>query len=521
MSILTANFMGRRRSRIGASAAVWKSALAVMVLAASISLSGTAQADTDYLRIAVSSRINTLNPTQTTIISSDMSPISHIYSSLVRRDADLAIVPDAAKSWEMVDATTWRFDLVPGIKFADGEPLDAATVKWNIEYVLNEGTKARLRSLMAPVVESVEVVDETTVLIHTKAPYLPMLQLMAHVFLLPPEWASAPGRNLSQEVMGTGAYELKEFTGGERIVLEAKKEFYGAAPQFRRIDMVTMTEASSRVAALLAGEVDYVRDIPFAEVDRINASGVGTAGVIASTRAMMVHFNTLSGPFKDNVPLRRALNYAVNKQEIVDALYNGMVEPGACQIVPTTNFGYDPDLKPIEYNPEKAKQLLAEAGYPNGFSFKLEVPTARYLQAEEISQIIAAQLEQVGVHAQLEEVDFAGWQNRYVGKQIEAATYSGLTSLTLDADFILTAVSTGSFGYWNDSRFIDAVSRARIGSTEEERMVAYKEAAKLMCDEAPMIFLFPQPLIYATSKETTWHARGDEWVQYYDFQKSK
>ncbi len=520
MSMLNGNFM-RCRSRTGGSAAVCKSALAAMALAASMPFSGAAFADADHLRIAVSSRINTLNPTQTTIISSDMSPISHIYSSLVRRDANLVIVPDAAKSWEIVDARTWRFDLVPGIKFANGEPLDAATVKWNIEYVLDQETKARLRPQMAPVVESVEVVDETTVVIHTKAPYLPMLQLMAHVFLLPPEWASEPGRNLSQEVMGTGAYELKEFAGGERIVLEAKDEFYGETPRFDRIDMVTMTEASSRVAALLAGEVDYVRDIPFAELERINASGAGKAGVVPSTRAMMVHFNTLSGPFKDNIPLRRALNYAVNKQEIVDALYDGLVEPGACQIVPDTNFGYDPDLKPIEYSPERAKELLAEAGYPNGFSFKLEVPTARYLQAEEITQIIAAQLEQVGVQVQLEEVDFAGWQNRYVGKQIEAATYSGLTSLTLDADFILTAVSTGSFGYFDDPEFIDAVSRARIGATEEERMVAYKEAAKILCDEAPMIFLFPQPLIYATSKGTTWHARGDEWVQYYDFQKSE
>lgn len=472
------------------------------------------------LRIAVSTRINTLDPTQTLVISSDMSAIGHIYSSLVRRAGDLKIVPDLAQSWEMVDPTTWRFKLTPGIKFANGEDLDAAAVKWNFDYLLAEGTKARLRSLFLPVVASTSAVDAGTFEIKTKEPYLPLLQLVAHVFLLPPKWATEPGRNLSTQVMGTGPYDLKEFVAGDRIVLEARAGYFGTAPAFRTIRMLTKTEASSRVASLLSGEVDYIRDIPFTEVDRINKSGAGSASLVPSTRTMMVHFNTRNAPFKDNVALRRALNYAVNKEEITQALYGGRVTPSACQIVPPTNFGYQPHLKPIEYSPAKAKELLAQAGYPRGLEIVLDVPTARYLQAEEISQIIAAQLEQVGVKAKIVESEFGQWLNRYVGKQLNQSGYSGLTSLTLDADFILSAVvGNGPYAYWDNAAFQAAIGKARSGATEAERMAAYKDAADIMCTEAPFVFLFEQPLIYATSKGIEWTARGDEWVIGYDFKR--
>lgn len=493
---------------------------AAAALTLALSVAGRVEAQgrpADELRLAVSTRITTLNPTQTLVISSDMSAIGHLYSALVRRTADLKIVPDAAASWELVDGTTWRFRLVPGLKFPNGEPLDAEAVRWNIEHVLAEATKARLRALVNPVVAGVTAVDAATVEIRTKEPYLPLLQLLAHVFLLPPKWAGEPGRDLSQQAMGTGPYDLKEFTGGDRIVLEAKAGYFGKPPVFRRIVMLTKTEASSRVAALLAGEVDYVRDIPFTEMDRINKSRAGTASLVPSTRTLMIHLNTLVPPFKDNTLLRQALNHAVNKEEITKALYEGRVTPSACQIVPPNNFGFQPHLKPIEYNPAKAKQLLAQAGYPRGLSMTMEVPTGRYLQAEEISQIIASQLEAVGVQVKIAEVDFARWLPRYVNRQLDMSAYTGLTSLTMDADFILTAASTGPYGYWDNPKFAELITKARSQATEAQRMAFYKEASELLCAEAPFIFLFEQPLIYATSRSIAWQARGDEWVNGDDF----
>lgn len=471
----------------------------------------------DELVVVIASTLNTLNPTQTLNVGSDMSAIGHIYSPLVRRDAKLDIKPALAASWNRSDATTWRFKLVRNVKFANGEVLDAAAVKWNLEYVLDKKNKARLQALFAPVIDKITAVSPDVLEIKTREPYLPLLQLLVHVYLMPPKWASAPGRDLSREVMGTGPYELKENTAGSRVVLEAKPTHFEGKPKINRVVMRTITEPSSRVAALLAGEVDYINNIPYTDIDRINKSGKARASLISGSRTMFLHLNTLKPPFKDNVALRQALNYAVDKEAIVKSLYGGRIKPSGCQVIQDNNFGYQHDLKPYPYSKEKARQKLAEAGYPNGLTIKLDVPMGRYLQADEISQIVASQLEEVGIKVEMTQADFGGWLTRYVGQKIEMATYTGLGSITFDADFTQTAISTGSYSYWRNPQFEALVAKARSRALPEERQALYKQTAELLCEQAPFLFLFDQPLIYATSNRVEWAPRNDDWLLYGDF----
>jgi peptide/nickel transport system substrate-binding protein len=510
---------GARLAGMGAALRRTATAAALMAAAGAFAPALAQQRPADELSLVSSANVNTLNPTQTVTVSADLGVISNLYEALVRRGPDLKIQPSAAASWELHDGTRWRFKLKPDNKFANGEVLDAAAVKWNIEHVFDPANKARLRPLLLPVIDKVEVIDPLTLEITTKTPYLPFLEIIAHLFIMPPKWAAEPGRDLAREAMGTGPYQLKSITPGDRIVMEARPGFIGEPPSFKQVVVRVILEASSRVAALMSGEVDFIVDIPFTDVDRINGGNTGKATVIPSARTAFVHLNTLIPPFKDNVKLRQALNYAIDKKGIIDGLWKGSVPPSGCQVIAQNNFGYQKQMKPYEYSPQKAKQLLAEAGYPNGLTINLAIPTGRYLQGEEVTQIIAAQLEEVGVKANIMQSDFAGWLRKYVGQQMEMASYASLGNITLDADFIMTSISTGSYGYWRDDSFIDLMTKAREQPTAEKRMELYRQASERMCEQAPFVFLFEQPYIYATSNRVAWQVRNDEWLYAPDFRK--
>jgi peptide/nickel transport system substrate-binding protein len=488
--------------------------LAAMVVVAAAPQASSQGRPKDELVIAINTTINTLNPPQTLGVQTDLSVISHLYSAIVTRTPDLQIKPDAAKSWELVDPTTWRFHFVEGVKFANGEALDANVAKWNIEQILDEKNKARLRGLFAPVIDKLTVVDLYTLEIRTKEPYLPLLSLLCNVFMLPPKWAAT--HDPAREAMGTGPYDLKENVSGDRVVMEAKPDYFGPKPPFKRVVFRNIPETASRTAALLAGEVDFVSLVPPEDIERINKSGVGKADAIPAARTMFVHLNTLIPPFKDNVPLRQAVNYAVDKQGIIDAVFGGYVKPANCQIVSDHVFGFQSDIPPYEYSTEKAKKLLSDAGLSN-VSLELEVSTGRYLQSSQIVQIIAAQLEAVGIKVKISEVDYGTYLRRYANQQMPTMAYLGLSSQTLDADLPLTSVTTGAFSYWRNPTFEALIAKARYAAKPEERMAEYKEALDLMCKEAPFIFLFNQPFIYATSDRVVWTPRADDWTRSVDF----
>jgi peptide/nickel transport system substrate-binding protein len=215
--------------------------------------------------------------------------------------------------------------------------------------------------------------------------------------------------------------------------------------------------------------------------------------------------------------LWQALNYAVDKQGINAALLDGEGQIANCQPLSPAYFGYNPDLKPIPYDPAKAKALLAQAGFAKGLHMDLEVPTGRYLQATDIAQVIAAELGQIGVTVNIREMDFGAFMSKMmVQKDLGESAYFGLAWPTLDAAGLLDFwQSTNGEAFWSDKQFDDAAIAARSTTDAAKREALYRQATARLC-ASPTIFMFFPPITYAERDTVAWQPRGDDWVRAMD-----
>jgi peptide/nickel transport system substrate-binding protein len=492
--------------------------LVMMLLSATVNPLGlSAQpsgAQPQTLRIALTSDVNTLDPHMTATVQTDLSVLSHIYTSLIDRAPDLELRPAGATSWRVVSDTVWRFTLREGMTFANGEKLDARAVKWNIDRVRAPETRARIRPWFE-LVEDVRVVDDRTLEIVTKAPYPALPDQLSMFFLLPPNWASKT--NPAAQAMGSGPYRVREWVRDDRIVLGANPAYWGPKPLFQTVIFQAIPEASSRVAALLAGDVDIITGIPPTEFGRISANPATAAGATLSIRSAFVKFNTLRKPL-DDARVRQALNYAVDKDALVRNLLGNLTVKSTCQVLTPAYFGYNPDLKPYPYVLAKARELLQAAGVAGGFEVEYDVPAGVYLLGDVLSQAIAGQLERVGVRLKISEIPFSVYMNKYL-PQRNLAPMSYLTQAwpTIDADGLLSLFEEGNqYAYWNDTPFKDLLVRARSTHNRSQRLALYKQATERMCQQAPVIFLFPQPATYGVRKTLNWKARPDDWVRAID-----
>lgn len=472
------------------------------------------QAAARTLAIALAGNVNTLDPHKTTTFGTDLSVISHLYTPLVDRGPDLALRPGLAKSWQALNDTHWRFELTSGVTFPNGEKLDAAAVKWNVDRVLDPKTGARIKPWFDAITE-VAVVSPTTIDFKTKAPYPDLPAQMAMFFLLPPVWSGQ--NNPSVAASGTGPYDLVEFTSGARVVMKAKGNYWGAPVAFQDLTFRIITDDAARIASLLAGETDLIVNVPPSEMKRIKASGRATASAVDSTRPMMVKFNMRKAPFKDNPALVAALNYAIDKQGIVAGLWDGLGTIGSSQALTPAYFGYNAALGSIPYDPARAKAMLAQAGFASGLKFTLEIPIGRFLQASDIGQVIAAQLADIGVEVKLQETEYGAWLSRLNKGDMADACYVGLAWPTLDAGGLLVHwESDAPLAYYDNAEVTRKLKLARSIVDVQRRQQLYREVTEEMSARPPAIWLFYQPVTYAAAPTVVWQARGDDWVRAMD-----
>ena len=495
----------------------WSRIIGATAAAVAVSLPVLASAAT--LTIALGTNVNTLDPHMSASVGTDLSVLSHIYPSLVIRGPDLKLQPAVAKSWQQVDDLTWRFTLVDNASFANGEKVDAEAVKWNLDRVRDPKVNARIKAWF-DLVKDVKVISPTEIEVTTSAPYPAFADQLSMFFLLPPQWAAS--HKPATETLSGGRYELAENVPGDHITLKANAKWWGEKPAFDTVVFRNIPESASRVAALLAGEVDLITSIPLTEVKRIKDSGNAQAGSVPSTRSLFIKFNTQKPPF-DNKVFRQALNYAVDKQGITEAIFDGAAAVSACQVLSPNYFGFNPDLKPYPYDPAKAQQLLKSSGVDLSQPIALDVPTGVYLQGTEVAQVVADQLTQVGLNLKISEMDFSTYMNKYLRSR-ELAPMSVLAQAwpTIDADGLLTLFAPGNqYAYWDDAAFGKLLDQGRSTTDKAARQGFYTKATALMCEEAPALFLYVQPATYGTSKRVTWAARGDDWVRAFDLKPAQ
>ncbi|MBX3072113.1 MAG: ABC transporter substrate-binding protein [Thermomicrobiales bacterium] len=331
------------------------------------------------------------------------SIVHSVFDSLLQYAPDGAIEPLLAESFTLLDPLTYRVVLRPDIAFHNGEPLDASAIEPSIAHILAEETASQVAANFA-VIESVEVIDELTADLHlsSTAPWLPA-QIAAWLCLLPPQAAQEP--DFFATPIGTGPYRFESFVPGDRVSLTANDDYFAASPKGRpvadRLDYRFVADATTRVADLLSGTSDIVRAVPIDQIGAVENNGDVVLQTPISGSAF-VRVPTDVAPF-DDVRVREAMNHAVDVESIIAALLDGNGQRLANFFVPG-GLGYDPDLAPYSFDPERARALLAEAGYPDGFDTSID---ATVTERSDIVEAVAAMLSDVGIRTTVNRLELA------------------------------------------------------------------------------------------------------------------
>ncbi|MFO7772662.1 MAG: glutathione ABC transporter substrate-binding protein [Dehalococcoidia bacterium] len=425
------------------------------------------------------------------------SVLEHFYEPLLELTPEGELAPGLATEWDVsADGTEYTFTIRQGVKFHDGEPLNAEAVKVNLDRRLDPDAATEMMYLLGPVTEVI-VVDEYTVKLVTEGPFGPMFSHLSHSnnAMVSPKALEASWDAPVAEPVGTGPFVLENWQPDHRLTMARNKDYWGTAPQLDEIVWRVIPDDASRVIALETGEVDVIVRIPPLDVPRLEAKADINIEVAPSVRTMFIGFNTLEEPFDDPL-VRQALNYAVDKEAIVEHILGGIGRVSDAPISPGI-FGYQP-IMTYEYNPDLAKELLEDAGYPDGFSTTLRPAVGRYHMDVEVATAVAADLEAVGIDVTMETMDWGTYISGLLANPEEAEMYQlAWGCITVDADYGLLPMFHSeevrpagfNLGFYANAEVDALLETGRTTADPAVREAAYKEAMEIIVDEAPWLFL--------------------------------
>ncbi len=464
----------------------------------------------DLFRLAIWSGMPNLDPEQNSIRTCLIGQ-NWIFDPLVWRDKDSnELEPYLAEEFSFIGNNTWRFRIREGVKFHHGKPLTAKSVQFSFNRRRDEKLASPHRESFKDIID-VKVIDQQTVDVICKSPfptlpaYLPILSIFDEDY-----YSTNSKEHLALNPTGSGPFRLEEFKPDDILRVTRNDDYWGRMPAMKRVEAPVVLEDATRVAALLSGDLHISPRPTIDDFPRINASGVAKVSTVKGNRIVFGAFNYAMKPFDDQ-KVRQALNYAVNQDEINEIYLKGIGEVMASGL-PSTVPGHHPGLKPYPYDPAMARQLLKEAGYPNGFKTRIEVVPAWMISGTEITQAIGNYLREVGVTADIRIYDAGTHAGRITSKKagpIYMVSWGG--NSTFDADSYLQPLFGN--GTWSNNvlpEVDDIVAKGRMTAVHPERVGLYQKACEIIRESAPWIFLHLQPNAYGVSLDHDWAARPDE-----------
>ena len=439
-----------------------------------------------------------------------------VYSQLVRRSADNDIIGDLAESWEVSeDGCTWTFHLKHGIKFHSGKELTAKDVKASYDRLLDTENPVRYNSLATGYISACNMVDDYTVELVTPSPIAPMLANLTHRsnLILNEDCIEKYGAELGltvESVDGTGPYKLAKWDKDNEMVLERFDDYFGGVMPTKTIDILIVADANARQVALETGEID-MSSVTTSQVPLLKEAPGVKIWFFGSIAAHGLQFNCANEYLKDT-RLRQAVSYAIDRQAIIDALYSDVGETAATAPVNTRVWGYH-NFGVIEQDQEKAKQLMADAGYPDGFSFSIMVYTG-YNKSLETCEMIVSDLAKVGITATIETVDNATFSgsmgNRsYPGDDFPwGMFYMGYGAGTADCDEGLRRIwetssdgnNNNNYGWYSNAEVDELLEKAAVEMDEATRLELYKQAQQILyIDDPAAVWTNDRLTVWATT----------------------
>jgi len=498
-------------------------ALALAVLAAAPIPAGAQAKDT--LTVALVSHPPTLDPHMHFERVGVLVNIN-MFDSLLHRNAKLEFEPGLATSWKALSDSTWEFKIRKGVRFHNGEILTPEDVKYSFERVLDQTKKSPQYGNIRAIKE-VKVVDAETVHIITDKPFPLLLERLVYFGIVPKKHVLAVGDQAfgSTAPVGTGPWKFVEWKRDQLIRLEAFDQYWRGKPPFKQLVFRAIPEYATQYAEVKTGGVDIIREV---SADITPELKIHPQTYVSSTPILRVHYVELdmrSAPF-DKKAARQAANYAIDKQTIMQKLMAGLATQVATTVQPLA-FGFDREIKPYPYDPKKAKELLAQAGFPNGVDITLHSAT---IANRPIFEALGQMLTEVGIRTTTRMWDPGPAWNKFL--QAEGKATNGMYGTwgnysVFDADAVLHPLFHNEQGGWIGKWYTRVegldklIDEGRSTVDQAKRKRTYSQIQQMIREEAPAIFLWTQFDTLAISKKVQYAARGDEWLWLFDAKPAK
>ncbi|HEY8424826.1 MAG TPA: glutathione ABC transporter substrate-binding protein [Limnochordales bacterium] len=416
-----------------------------------------------------------------------------IYDTLLVQGEDLQLYPGLATEWRQLSPTRWEFKIRQGVRFHNGDVLTAHDVKFTFDRLRDPATAAPGAFILSPVA-NVEVVDDYTIVIETSYPFAPLLNHLAHTTtsILSRNAVTRAGDAYgTRVVVGTGPFRFEEWVTGSHIVLSRNPDYWGGEVKPGRVVFRAIPEGTVRAIELETGAVDLAYNIePQDELRLADVPGIDLVRV-ETLSTTYIGFNARKPPFND-ARVRQAINHAINVDAIIEHIYTGQASRAAGPISQMV-WGAHPELRPYEYNPERARQLLAEAGYPNGF--KTTIWTNDNPLRMQIAEVVQSDLRKVGIDVEVNVMEWGAYL-RETAQGNHDMFILGWVTVTADADYGLYSLfHSSTFGdpgnrtFWSHPRVDELLDLGRTTADPQVRLRAYREAQEIIVREAPWVFL--------------------------------
>ncbi len=466
--------------------------------------------------------------------------LRHIFEPLITQDGNQKLIPALATSWKALDDTTWEFKLRKNVRWHDGSPFTGEDVAFTLKRVPNvPNSPSSFATFTKPIVD-VKIIDPHTIIFKTASPHVLLpsdLTAVGIVSKLHGEKATTDDYNSGKAAIGTGPYKFVEYIANQRIVFKANYGYWGGEEPWDKVTFKMLTNPAARVAAFLSGDVEMIETVPTADIARLEKDKKFALSSKVSNRVIYVHLNQHQdkepvfitdkagkpldkNPLKD-VRVRKALSMAINRDAIVSRVMEGRAV-AASQLLADNFFGTSKKLKPMKFDADGAKKLLAEAGYPNGFAMTIHGPNNRYINDSAIAQTIAQFYSRVGIDVKVDTMPSSVYFTR--ASKLEFSymvlgwgTESGEQGSSLRS-LLATFDPPKGMGVTNRGRYSNPeldkqLSVALVTLDEKKREALIQKAAETAMDDVGLIPLHYEVSTWATTKALKYAPRTDQYTQ--------
>ncbi len=472
------------------------------------------------ITISLGSELETMDPHTS---SSALATAIHryVFDTLMHRPTGAnTLVPWAAKEVIQVDPKTLEFRMREGVKFTNGEDVDAQAVRFSLMRPLQPNFKT-VQGPLFRVIDRVEVVSKWVVRVYMKSPDPGLLRRLADWGqLVPPKYYSGlTPEDAAIKPIGSGPYRLARWESGVEMVFEANPNYWKPdAPKVKTVRVVPIREDGTKVAALLKKEVDLINQVPAQYIPKIESAPGTKVVAVRGTRVFHLGFtHNIDSPLKD-IRVRQAIAYAIDRNVIVKNVVEGR---GIVANQPLHEWteGYDPKRTwPYDYNPEKSRQLLAAAGYPNGFDIDYLSTDGRYTKDKEVAQAIAGFLQTVGIRVRFQAVAWKRYVDIFRARNKPGTKpfiyYIGYGNGTGDSDAALSAIASckGAWSAYCNPQIDKALDEAASTVDMKKRATIFEDITRRLANDVAQVMLWQEDSVYGMQKDIIWNVRNDDRV---------